>query len=252
MCIRRRAAALLLVASGCLQLACRAQVTTITIGSTPLRTGVQRFGINLSGQTYYDSGQMLRNLVSSNPGFEGEMWQSVLRCKTFARGVCTDDNPYTVWPEHFLDGARFEVLTGAAAGASGTVSMSMAARPPAGFGLVLTGSRALPAAGDFIVVRMEKPGGADAGWWMAEDGGATISTELHDLSPHTAGRQALRMRCDRSRPARAGEFLLRHACGPLVCADAWHVPDFVSGQAAFRRSRHAREVGAHWRAHVFR
>src|SRR5271155_2065522 len=56
--------------------------TTITITSQPLHTGVQRFGINLSGQTYYDSGQLLRNLVSRNPGFEGETWQTILHCKT--------------------------------------------------------------------------------------------------------------------------------------------------------------------------
>ena len=60
----------------------------------PLRTDVKRLGINLSGQTYYDSGQMLRNLVFRNPGFEGETWQSILHCKHITATTCTDDNNY--------------------------------------------------------------------------------------------------------------------------------------------------------------
>ena len=44
----------------------------IVIGPGVQQTGMKRLGINLSGQTFYDSGQMLRNLIFRNPGFEGE------------------------------------------------------------------------------------------------------------------------------------------------------------------------------------
>ena len=168
------------------------QATTITVSSQVLHTNVQRFGINLSGQTYYDSGQMLANLVARNPGFEGETWQTILHCKLATATTCTDENPYTVWPGNFIANAQYEVLSGSAAGATGTVLASSAANPPQGISLALTPPGRPLKAGDFILVRMEKPGSADAGWWIETTGGATLSTELHDLSPHTQGKQALR------------------------------------------------------------
>src|ERR1700721_2464625 len=57
-----------------------AGVTDIAVTNTVLQTGIKRLGINIGGQDFYDSGQMLRNLVSINPGFEGETWESILRC----------------------------------------------------------------------------------------------------------------------------------------------------------------------------
>ena len=57
-----------------------AQATNFAIGTTVQQSPVKHLGVNLSIQTYYDSGQMLRNLLYRNPGFEGETWQSVLEC----------------------------------------------------------------------------------------------------------------------------------------------------------------------------
>ena len=92
--------------------------TTITIRPEVLHTGVKRLGINLSGQTFYDSGQMLRNLAFRNPGFEGETWQSILHCKSVTAASCTDENQYAQWPDGFLNGARYEVLSGPTRGAT--------------------------------------------------------------------------------------------------------------------------------------
>ena len=167
--------------------------TTLVLGSQVVRENVQRFGINLSGQTYYDSGQMLRNLVARNPGFEGETWQSILHCKQASRTTCVDENQYAVWPAGFLDGARVEVLSGEAAGEVGTVASSSAARPPLGMTLTLKGLTQPLRGGDFVLVRAKKPGRAYAGWWVSLQGGAGISTELQDLSPKTPGKQALRV-----------------------------------------------------------
>ncbi len=91
-----------------------AQSTRIAVGDRVLRRDVKRFGINLSGQNFYDSGQMLRNLVARNPGFQGETWQSILRCTTFRASECVGDR--TAWPTGFVDGGTVEVLSGAAAG----------------------------------------------------------------------------------------------------------------------------------------
>ena len=169
------------------------QTSTIVVSSQPIRTSVERFGINLSGQTFYDSGQMLRNLVFRNPGFEGETWQSILRCKAVTSDSCTDENQYAVWPANFLAGAKYEVLSGPAAGTSGVVASSSPVHPPAGVTLSFATENPHLAAGDFILVRAEKPGDATAGWWTSTDGGATLATEFRDLSPRTPGRQALRI-----------------------------------------------------------
>lgn len=165
-------------------------VTTITIGPEVLHTDVKRLGINLSGQSFYDSGQMLRNLTFRNPGFEGETWQSILHCKSVAATTCIDENQYAVWPAGFLDGAHYEFLSGPARGSTGTVRSSTAAANNQGVSVTLP---IAPTTGDFLLVRLDRPGDAQAGWWTSVHGGATVSTEFKDLSPNTPGRQALRI-----------------------------------------------------------
>ena len=167
--------------------------TVITIGTEVLQTGVKRLGINLSGQTFYDSGQMLRNLTFRNPGFEGETWQSVLHCKTVTANSCIDENQYAQWPAGFMQGAQYEMLSGQARRARGTVRTSLAAHQEQGVTLEFADQPRGLAAGDFVLVRVARPGGAEAGWWKDLKGGATLSTEFKDLSPHTPGRQALRI-----------------------------------------------------------
>ncbi len=164
--------------------------TSIEILPTPLHTQVKRFGINLSGQSFYDSGQMLRNLTFRNPGFEGERWESILRCKAVTATTCTDQNQYSVWPAGFLNKAHFEVLSGKLRGASGMVHASTAAQD--NDGVTLTLDRA-PEKNAFVLVTLDKPGTPEAGWWPNLQGGASLAVETHDLSPHTPGRQALRL-----------------------------------------------------------
>ncbi len=174
-------------------------VTGIAIGPQILHANVQRFGINLSGQTFYDSGQMMKNLVFRNPGFEGETWQSYLHCKAADATSCTDDNQYATWPTSFLNGAQYEVISGKAAGHAGTIESSTAAQNGHGITLTLANPAAGLASDDFLLIRMEKPGDAAAGWWTSTRGGATIATEFHDLAPASPGKQALRL--DASAPS---------------------------------------------------
>jgi hypothetical protein len=169
--------------------------TTITITSKPLHTNFQRFGINLSGQTYYDSGQMLRNLVSRNPGFEGETWQTILHCKVATATTCIDENPWTVWPANFLANAHYEVLSGAAAGSTGTILTSSKADSKANLGVALafTPTKTPLANGDFIVVRRDAiPGDPTAGWWATTTNGARFLPEIADRV-YSGGAQSLRI-----------------------------------------------------------
>ena len=164
--------------------------TNIVISDRALHTGQHRLGINLSGQAFYDSGQILRNLTFRNPGFEGGTWQSILRCKVVTADTCTDDNEYTVWPADFTKGAHYEVLNKQG---GGTVLSQTVAENHHGVVLTLQAQGAPLAANDFIVLRLSKPGHAEAGWWPSLQNGATLDTEYHDLAPNTLGKQALRI-----------------------------------------------------------
>jgi hypothetical protein len=169
--------------------------TNISIGTRTIRENVKHLGINLSGQTFYDSGQMLRNLSFRNPGFEGEIWQTVLQCKYVKDDSCADDDEWSSWPKDFAKGAAFEFFYGAAKGQTGTVSNSSVAASTAHQGTWISFGKlaAHPRVGDFYILRMRFPGGADLGWRIETKGGATITTEFQDISRSSPGKQSLRL-----------------------------------------------------------
>ena len=96
-------------------------VTHLRITNQVILPNVTRLGINLGEQTYYDSGQMVHNLLYRNPGFEGMAYRSILHCLQGGPSNCTDTRHSFTWPAGFWDGASFEVLEGAAVGRKGTV-----------------------------------------------------------------------------------------------------------------------------------
>ncbi len=170
-------------------------VTNIAIDGSTKVSGAQRLGINLGGQTFYDSGQLLRNLVSRNPGFEGETFRTILHCAAATATTCTDTNIYAQWPANFVKGASYQFIYGKALGATGTVSASTAASYTGQVGVTISFAKAAktPAKGDFVELQMTVPGNAQAGWWPSASGGAGFATDFSDLSPHSPGKQALRI-----------------------------------------------------------
>ena len=168
--------------------------TTINITDTPKITTAKRIGLVLGNQNFYDSGQFMRNLAFRNPGFEGEVWQSILHCEYVTATSCTDDDLYTYWPANFLANAQAEFIVGAATGQTTTVQSSTAAVIGAtGVVIKFPALATPPAVGDYVVVRMSVPGNAQAGWWTQGTAGTTFTTEYTDLSPNTPGKQALRI-----------------------------------------------------------
>jgi len=166
-------------------------ITHFRVTDQVVLAGVTRLGINLGDQDYYDSGQMLRNLLFRNPGFEGMSYRSIVRCRQGGASRCFDSRPGVVWKAGWWDGASFEVLDGAAAGRRGKVTVS---GPEAGgYALTLDAGGKAIGAGDWLAVSKDFPGDPVAGWWPAVSGGAQFKAERADLSPHTQGRQALRI-----------------------------------------------------------
>lgn len=166
--------------------------TTITVSDTPITTNAKRLGVNLGTQDFWDSGLIMRNLAFRNPGFEAETWQTILHCQTVTASSCTDDNLYNYWPANFLNGGSASFIYGPATGSVATVTTSTAAVIGAtGVTINLSGVTTAPSVGDYVVVRTNVPGNAQAGWWPQPSGGATVSTDTTDLSPNTPGKQAL-------------------------------------------------------------
>jgi hypothetical protein len=168
--------------------------TNIAIESKIIHSNVKRFGMNLSGQTFYDSGQMMRDLTFRNPGFEGTIWQTVLTCKFVKTDACADNDEWSLWPADFAKGATYEFFHGAAKGQTGTVATSTPASLTAHQGVWVTFSKLSvhPQAGDFYILHMKMPGTAEGGWRTDIKNGATITTEFKDLAPQSPGKQALR------------------------------------------------------------
>ena len=167
--------------------------TNIQVTSAVQQSSVKRLGINLGDQSYWDSGQLLKNLVFKNPGFEAGKYRSIMICNTVTANSCTDDNQYSPQPTGFWNGATYSVLSGAQAGTTGTV-VSSTKNPTScsGCGQIIQFDKNVnAAAGDYFVMTQSFPGGADAGWWDNISGGGTIGGETTDLSPNSPGKQAL-------------------------------------------------------------
>jgi hypothetical protein len=179
-----------------------AQVTTITVGTTPVQSSVKRFGINLGDNDFYDSGQMLKNLVFTNPSFEGEIYQSTIECggNTYVTpnqpagtaNSCTDADIYAGFTGGFWNYASYTVISGAAVGRTGTVCSYAAGAYPGGGVFTFCDSGTAPAQGDYIVVKTTLP--TNVGWpggdWQTVVGNGVLTAETNDLPPSTTGKQS--------------------------------------------------------------
>ena len=167
--------------------------TTISVSGGVLQSGVSRLGVNLGDQDYWDSAQIMKNLIFENPGFEGLKYRVIFHCDAVTGTTCTDDNQYNAQPTGFWVGGNYQVMSGNAAGATGTVTAFTNNKSTcAGCGPTITFDKSVNlAVGDYFSVGTYIPGSGDTGWWDDISGGGSITTETTDLSPETPGKQAV-------------------------------------------------------------
>jgi len=166
-------------------------VTYLRPTNQVILAGVTRLGINMGDQNFYDSGQMLRNLISRNPEFAGMTYRSIFHCQKGGPSRCVDLRQGIQFPADFWNGARYEVLEGAAAGRRGTVTAS--GTDAGGYAFALDPGGGTIGAGDWLEVEKEFPGDPAAGWWPTLRGGAQLEAEHADLPPGLPVHQALRI-----------------------------------------------------------
>ena len=166
--------------------------TNITVSNAVQQASVHRLGVNLGDETYFDSGQIMKNLIFNNPGFEGLRYRMVYKCSKITSDTCQDDNQYAAMATNYWVAGTYRVLSGTEAGTEGTIKASVASSNCSGCGQTIQFDKTIALAkGDYIAVTQYTPGGGDAGWGESTTGGAVISTELNDLSPNTPGKQAM-------------------------------------------------------------
>lgn len=185
--------ALCLLAASLLALSALAQESTVTnlrVSNRVLRPAVTRLGINLGEPNFYDSGIMMKNLLSRNPGFEGEVYRTIFRCAQAAAHRCTDTRGSIQFPAGYWNDARYEVLDGAWAGHQGHIT---GAAPGNGSFSLALDDGAPVAPGDWIIAEKTTNGDPAAGWWTSTGGAGSLTAEHADLPRETRGHQALRM-----------------------------------------------------------
>ncbi|HTW79622.1 MAG TPA: Ig-like domain repeat protein, partial [Terracidiphilus sp.] len=166
----------------------------------------ERIGLNLGAINYYDTGQVLRNLVGSlNPGFEPLISQQIWVLD--ASGTTTSftiPSIYYAGPENYWTGGTLTVVAsqsrGAELGCTSTILTSGGADYPNEPMVTLAAPCAAPlAAGDVVVLRnVASP--TPESWWESGDGGFSptssnggkLTSDTTDLCS-SCGAQALQM-----------------------------------------------------------
>ncbi|WP_198152100.1 Ig-like domain repeat protein [Granulicella tundricola] len=161
----------------------------------------KKIGINLNGPTYYQGGEIYKNLLWRNPGFEPDLYRD--KFVAFKAGTTTtfpSPNTYDPVIANFWMGATFRIYRGTArtVACSGTVASNTTAKNNAG--PVYTFSQPCSSAvqeGDVIILRQaiactteavwEGQGG---GWWGNVSNGGKL---LSECSAPYDGTQSLRL-----------------------------------------------------------
>ena len=166
-------------------------VTHLRVTSQVILSGVTRLGVNLGEQNFYDSGQMLRNLLARNPRLRAHDLQVDLPLPNRRAGALRGFAAGNPVPGGFLERRTLRGAVGAAAGQRGTVTAS--GTGAGGYFFTLDSAAKAIGAGDWLAVEKESPGDPAAGWWPTVRGGARLEAERSDLPPGTPVHQALRI-----------------------------------------------------------
>ena len=170
----------------------------------------KRAGINLGSINYYDTGQLLKNLVGSlNPGFEPTISQQIWGLTAAGtKTTFTDPDEYDPVPANYWTGGTFTVIAsqsnGAELGCTGTIASNTGPNYPNENNInpqfTMATSCAAPFnIGDIVIFsKTTTPTpeswweGGQAGIWGSVSGGGKLLSDTTDLCS-TCGTQALQM-----------------------------------------------------------
>ena len=145
--------------------------TNIEVSGVTPQSAVNRLGVTLGGEAWVDGGPLRKNLIVNNPGFEAADYRAILRCGAVTADGCRVADAATAEPDGFWNGAHYQVMSGGAAGATGTV----VSHTSGGGGSVLALDKSLSlSAGDYLSVEVLQPVSGVAGWSSSAMGAARL------------------------------------------------------------------------------
>ncbi len=162
-------------------------VIEVNVEAHPTLTNLPKVGVNLGLWTSWGAEQLSANILK-NPGFEGSVDAGIVIASEVGDQSFLDDTDWISRPEGFWDGARYEILSGASAGQSGTIIHSSLQKGRTHY--KTSGQTQQIKAGDAISVTIERDGKVPTQWWLDP---ASSSGDLRELAPASLGHQSLRL-----------------------------------------------------------
>jgi len=180
----------------------------VTINPAVTIAAAPRIGLNLADWSSWGASQLMANVLH-NSGFEGVIDRTlVIVSQADFRGF-SDDTTWTGRPDGFWAGARYDVITGPARGASGKVLDS---RQKSHDGLpvfLYADDGPMLGPGDVVILTRVNDLELPAQWWWPNDLPAgQIRAETHDKRPGSPGVRSLSLETfSAAKPARILHYL---------------------------------------------
>lgn len=160
------------------------------VEATPLVANVERIGMNLGHSTYWGAEQLSRNVLK-NPGFEGIVDRALVRVAHADHDRFSDDQTWLAREDGFWSGATYEILTGAAAGAQGTLFDSRAVGRHGLPELITDGLDDRLAAGDIVALTRIRDDLPPTHWWLPDSTKGRVQVDQAQIAPDSPGLRSL-------------------------------------------------------------
>ena len=177
------------------------------VEAKPELKNVPRLGLNLGEWTGWGAAQLVGNVIR-NPGFEGTIDRAIVIVKEASRFGFLDDNHWTARPDGFWNGANFQVLSGASAGMSDMIALSLAKGEQGLPEFKVSGQTPPLQPGDAISLSLVNDQALPGQWWFPSDSLPGQFSVVYDhLPPKTSGKRALSLNPMIGKPATVFNYL---------------------------------------------
>lgn len=189
--------------------------------AAPVKTEVDRIGINLGQWTQYGSAFFANNVIM-NPGFEGHIDRHIV-ITTQSNSTSFSDESNRDFPDGYWDNATFEIRTGPHAGTEGVIAKSL--KQGAGGYPEYTTQSPLPDLDVRTVISLKKsesPNPVD-NWWVPNT--ETAKIDKNEVRPESLGGQSLRLSPTESIKGEISSFIDHdsHIVGKALLINGnWH------------------------------
>ena len=161
-----------------------------SVEATPLVANVEPIGMNLGHSTYWGAEQLSRNVLQ-NPGFEGIVDRALVRVAHADHDRFSDDQTWLAREDGFWSGATYEILTGAASGAHGSIFDSRTAGRHALPELITDGLDDRLAPGDIVALTHIRDDLPPTHWWLPDGTKGRVQVDATRIAPTSPGRRSL-------------------------------------------------------------